>query len=134
MSLIVLFAWSFAAATIVPLSSEVPLALVVRHSGTVLIPVLVATAGNALGACTSYWLGRAAVTVASPDSGKVRRAGALLARYGPPAMLLSWVPLVGDVLVVLAGAARMPFWTFAVWMTVGKGARYVAVALAIRTL
>ena len=89
MSLIVLFAWSFAAATIVPLSSEVPLALVVRHSGNLLVPVLVATAGNSLGACTTYWLGRAAVTVVSPESGKVRRAGALLSRYGPPAMFLS---------------------------------------------
>ena len=134
MSLIVLFAWSFAAATIIPLSSEIPLAFVVRHSGNLLVPVLVATAGNSLGACTTYWLGRAAVTVVSPESLKVRRAGALLCRYGPPAMFLSWVPLIGDVLVVLAGAAMMPFWTFAVWMTLGKGARYLAVALAVDRL
>ena len=111
-----------------------PLAVVIRNSGTWLVPVIVATAGNSLGACTSYWLGRGARTVASPESGKVRRASALLARYGPPAMLLSWVPLVGDVLVVLAGGARMPFWTFAGWMTVGKAARYVAIALAVRQL
>ena len=47
-------------------------------------------------------------------------------------MLLSWVPLVGDVLVLLAGAARMPIGRFLVWVTVGKAARYVAVALAAR--
>ena len=96
------------------------------------MPVLVATAGNALGACTTYWLGRAAITVVSPASPKVQRASALLSRYGPPAMLLSWVPLIGDVLVVLAGAARMRFWTFAVWTTAGKCARYAAVAVAIQ--
>ena len=133
-SLIVLFAWSFAAATILPLSSEVPLAVVVRSSGGWLVPVLVATLGNFLGACTTYWLGRRAVTVASPTSARVQRAGVLLARYGPPAMLLSWVPLVGDVLVALAGAARMPFAMFAVWTALGKCARYVAVALAVDRL
>ena len=46
-------------------------------------------------------------------------------------MLLSWVPLVGDVLVLLAGAARMPFWIFLAWTTLGKASRYMAVALAI---
>ena len=107
-----------------------PLAVVVRSSDGWLVPVAVATAGNLLGACTTYWLGRGAVTVAEPTSGRVRRAAAWLARYGPPAMLLSWVPLIGDVLVGLAGAARMPFWTFALWTAVGKGARYVAVAFA----
>jgi membrane protein YqaA with SNARE-associated domain len=112
----------------------VPLAVVIRSSGNWLVPVLVATAGNCLGAWTTYWLARAAFTVASPTSERVRRAGALLARYGPPAMLLSWVPLIGDVLVALAGAAMMPFWSFAAWTAVGKCARYVAVALAIPQL
>jgi membrane protein YqaA with SNARE-associated domain len=49
-------------------------------------------------------------------------------------MLLSWVPLIGDVLVAVAGAARMPFWRFAAWTTVGKCARYIAVALAVQQL
>ena len=43
-------------------------------------------------------------------------------------------PLVGDVLVLLAGAARMPFGTFIGWTTAGKAARYVAVALAVDRL
>ena len=95
------------------------------------MPVAVATTGNVLGACTTYWLARAAVAFASPTSARARHAGALLARYGPPAMLLSWVPMIGDVLVLLAGAARMPVWRFVAWTTLGKGARYVAVALAV---
>ncbi len=132
MSLLGLFLWSFAAATILPLSSEVALALLVKTSGRWVVPVAVATAGNVLGALTTYWLARAAVTAVPPESARVRRASALLATYGPPAMLLSWVPLVGDVLVLLAGAARMPIVSFLVWATLGKAARYVAVALAVR--
>ena len=98
------------------------------------MPVLVATAGNVLGACTTYWLGRAAVTVVSPRARKTQRAAALLRRYGAPAMLLSWVPLLGDVLVILAGAAGMPLSKFTVWVVIGKFARYAVVALAIRRL
>jgi membrane protein YqaA with SNARE-associated domain len=49
-------------------------------------------------------------------------------------MLMSWVPLIGDVLVALAGAARMSFWRFAIWTALGKCARYVAVALAVDRL
>jgi len=49
-------------------------------------------------------------------------------------MLLSWLPLIGDVLVALAGAVVMPFWRFAVWTAAGKCGRYVAVAFAVRQL
>lgn len=129
-----LFGWSFAAATILPLSSEVPLALVIRSSGTWFAPVLVATVGNTLGACTTYWLARGAVAVAPPRSAKARHASTLLARYGAPAMLLSWVPLIGDVLVALAGVARMPVWRFVGWTILGKGSRYALVALAVERL
>ena len=94
-------------------------------------PVLVASAGNTLGACTTYWLGRTASTIAPAASSRVRRASVILQRYGAPAMVLSWVPVIGDVLVILAGAARMPFWPFVAWTTAGKCARYAAVAAAI---
>jgi membrane protein YqaA with SNARE-associated domain len=46
-------------------------------------------------------------------------------------MSLSWVPLIGDVLVMIAGAAKMPVWKFLAWTIAGKAARYVAVALAV---
>ena len=105
--------------------------MVVRSSGDWLVPVAVATVGNTLGACTTFWLARVAVAVRPPRSERARRAANLLAKYGPPAMLLSWLPLIGDVLVLLAGAARMPVWTFVAWTTAGKAARYVAVALAV---
>jgi membrane protein YqaA with SNARE-associated domain len=134
LSLLALFAWSFAASTILPLSSEVPLALVIGRSGSWVVPVAVATVGNTLGACTTYWLARAAVAVAPPQGERTRRAAALLAKHGPPAMLASWVPLIGDVLVLLAGGAQMPVRQFIGWTTVGKCARYVAVALAVEVL
>ena len=51
--------------------------------------------------------------------------------HGSPALLLSGVPVIGDVLVFLAGVARMPVGKFIGWTTIGKAARYIAVALAV---
>jgi membrane protein YqaA with SNARE-associated domain len=128
-----LFVWSFLSATVVPLSSEAALALLVGTSRRVALPVLVATAGNYLGACTTYWLGRRASRALGDRgiaSAGAARAARLLARHGRPALLLSWLPVVGDALVACAGAARMPFLGFSVWVALGKGLRYLAVAWA----
>ena len=129
-----LFFWSFLAATILPLSSEVPLAALVRVEHRLVAPVVVATLGNYLGACTTYWLGRrgAQALGKSKQNAKKREAHAekLLRRYGPAALLLSWVPVIGDALVILAGAWKVPFRAFSLWVVIGKGLRYLAVAWA----
>lgn len=126
-----LFVWSFLAATLLPLGSEVALVALVRAEGRWAAPVLVATLGNYLGACTTYWVGRRAAralgATRDPSKGE-RRAARLLKRYGRPALLLSWVPFVGDALVALAGATGLPFRAFSLWVVLGKAARYFAVA------
>ncbi len=130
--LVILFLWSFAASTVLPLSSEIPLIVTVRRAEGWMLPVAIATAGNYLGACTTYWLARVAIerTVRHP-SRRVAQASALISRYGPPSLVLSWVPLVGDALVALAGAARMPFAPFSIWTLAGKAARYAVLGWAV---
>lgn len=127
-----LFAWSFGAATVLPLSSEAALAALVHLDQRLLVPVLVATAGNYGGACTTYWLGRRVRRLLDGEASARRRqyAEAVVARWGGPALLLSWVPLLGDALVAVAGASRMPFVAFSCWVVPGKAARYLAVAWA----
>ena len=129
-----LFVSAFLAATILPLASEVPLALLVRKHEAIGLLVIVATAGNFSGACTTYLLARATVPrLLDQATPRTRRAMSLLQRYGAPALLLSWVPLIGDAIVALAGATRVPFTPFAAWTVAGKAARYVFVAwLALR--
>jgi membrane protein YqaA with SNARE-associated domain len=108
------------------------LALVVRERGELLWPLVVATTGNFLGACTTYGLFRFAVRRVSPEAHpRWRRAAGLFSRFGAPSLLLSWVPIVGDAIVALAGAARMPLLPFSIWTVIGKGARYVVVAWAV---
>lgn len=109
-----------------PLSSEVPLAALVHDQ-----PVLVATVGNCLGACTTYCIARWAARTTGFEPAKVRahtRAVTLIRTYGAPIMLLSWVPVLGDALVAVARAAAMPFGGFSLALVIGKALRYVTVA------
>ena len=132
MDLLTLFFWSFLAATILPLGSEPALAAIVNRRDTVLLPVTIATLGNYLGACTTYALAMSASKAVKSERAvrRMERASALIRKYGPPALLLSWVPLL-DAIVAAAGAARMPFIAFSLWTLTGKAARYAVLALII---
>lgn len=127
MDLWALLASSFLAATVLPFASEIPLAVVVRRHGDILLPVVVATIGNFLGACTTYGIARAAAATLAPSAEHKPRAFALFERYGAPALVISWVPIIGDAIVALAGASRVPFFAFSIWTLIGKAARYAAV-------
>jgi membrane protein YqaA with SNARE-associated domain len=124
-----LFGWSFLAATIVPIASE-PAVLAAIARGYSFVPIVtVATIGNYLGACTTYWLARRATELltARKDPADVR-AVRWFNRFGTPILALSWVPLVGDALVAAAGAAGTHFGWFSFWVVLGKAIRYAAVA------
>jgi len=132
--LIALFVAAVLAATILPLPSELPLALVVASRGEWLLPVAVATGGNFIGACTTYALGRGLLGERSTGDKQSHRAIALFSRYGAATLLFSWVPVIGDVFVFLAGAARMRADLFAITTLVGKAVRYVVIAWGIASV
>ncbi len=129
--------WSFLAATILPLSSEIPLVAYVRSYQQVAAPVMVATLGNYLGSCTTYWLARRAAGAFGKTQQLQQsqsRATRLLRRFGQPALLLSWVPIVGDAIVALAGGLKLNFKWFSLWTALGKLLRYAAVVWAASAL
>ena len=130
MTYVALFGWSFLAATVLPLGSEPAVILMIRNGHMWSVVVLVATLGNFAGACTTYFLGRGAAHALSgkDPAPAARRATALMNRYGAPALLLSWVPLLGDAIVAAAGMARVGVTAFAGWTFLGKAARYLVVA------
>jgi len=50
------------------------------------------------------------------------RALRWLERFGAPACLLSWLPIVGDALCAVAGWLRLPFWPRAsTWQWASSG-------------
>ncbi len=52
-------------------------------------------------------------------------------RFGPPALLLSWLPGIGDPLCAVAGWLRLPFWPSVAYMAIGKFLRYVVMTTAL---
>lgn len=118
-----LFASSFLSATLLPGNSELVLAAVLHEAPALKWPALaIATLGNTLGGLTSYLVGR---LFPKPHEG---RAIAWLARYGPAALLLSWVPVVGDALCVASGWLRQNAAAAGLFIAAGKFARYWAIA------
>jgi membrane protein YqaA with SNARE-associated domain len=56
------------------------------------------------------------------------RAERWYGRYGRWSLLLSWAPVIGDPLTMIAGVLREPLPTFLVIVTIAKVGRYLAVA------
>jgi membrane protein YqaA with SNARE-associated domain len=122
-SLWTLFVTSFLAATLLPGGSEAVFYAVLRfHPETLWMALAVATLGNTLGGMSSYLIGRL-IPQKKPLKGL-----ATLQRYGSPALLLSWVPFVGDPLCVAAGWLRVNVWLALVFIAAGKLARYAVIA------
>jgi membrane protein YqaA with SNARE-associated domain len=95
----------------------------------------VATAGNVLGSCVNWVLGRFFSSFRDRrwfpvDGQSYERAAAWFRRYGVWSLLLSWLPIVGDPLTAVAGALRVGFLRFVVLVSVGKAARYVFILTA----
>ncbi|MGM0832274.1 DedA family protein [Halomonas qaidamensis] len=124
-----LFWVALASATLLPGGSEVWLARLWCLGEPALGLWLVATAGNTLGSMINVALGRYARQFqhrrwfpASPAG--LARAEHWYKRFGEVSLLLSWAPVLGDPLTVLAGVFRLPWWRALLWIVVAKGARY----------
>jgi len=130
-SLAALFLAAFVSATVLPANSEVVLIAVLKaYPELAFAAIALATLGNTLGGMTTYGIGRLLPRRKSPEP----RALAWVRRHGAYALLLSWVPFVGDALCAAAGWLRVSAWASAAAMAVGKLGRYLVVAGAIAAL
>ena len=128
-----MFFSAFLSATILPGNSEIvfvtlaaPKVLVGSLlSADIFWLVFLATAGNPLGSLTTYWIGRWFPKI---DSKNDRTLWAInkIQRYGAITLLLSWLPIVGDVFCAVAGWLRLKWLSCLIFMTIGKGLRYIA--------
>jgi len=126
-------------ATIRPGSTEVVLtAKIVASPAMAWQARGVALLGSATGCALNFGMGHAArdgwerfkhLKVDEEHSRVVR-----LRRWGPPVLVLSVLPLVGDALVLAAGWLRMPFWHSLFWIAIGKGTRYLLLILGLKGL
>lgn len=130
MSYLLLFLSALLAATIVPAQSETVLVgLILNGQHVFWLLIAVATLGNTLGSVINWWLGRYLEHFRDKRWFPVKaetlaRAQVQFQRYGWWSLLLSWLPVIGDPLTMVAGLLRMPLLPFVLVVAVAKGGRY----------
>jgi len=122
-SLFSLFASSLLGATLLPGGSELVLVGVLKLHPESFWPALLAgTLGNTLGGMVSFGMGWLL-----PQTQQLKHVEKVR-RFGAPALLLAWAPLIGDALCLAAGWLRLNPWQAALYMLIGKFARYWLIA------
>ncbi|WP_010488325.1 YqaA family protein [Pseudomonas sp. S9] len=130
-----LFLSALGAATLLPLQSEALLVgLLLSHDYSTGLLLLAASGGNVLGSLINWWLGcyiehfsKHRWFPVKPQ--QLERAQDFYARYGRWSLLLSWAPVIGDPLTLVAGIMREPLWRFLLLVTLAKVARYGILAV-----
>jgi len=126
-----LFLAAFSAATLLPGGSEAALlGLSAFSAHTTLTLLFVASTGNILGSVLNYSLGRGALRFqhrkwfpATPAT--LESSQRWFSRWGPWALLLAWMPVIGDPITVAAGIMRMNFALFVILVGLSKTLRYM---------
>ena len=127
LSLASLFASSSLSSTLLPGNSEVVLvAMLLSGVSQPWLLVLIATMGNSLGGLTNVILGR--FFPLREKSRWQEKAVGWLKRYGAATLLLSWMPVIGDLLCLLAGWMRISWGPVLFFLCLGKALRYVLLA------
>jgi membrane protein YqaA with SNARE-associated domain len=127
-----LFILSFLASTVLPIGSEAMVVALIYQGFSPLSVIMVATAGNYLGSCTTYYLGLKGRPVLekylSPSPEQLEKSERLFKRYGIYTLLFTWVPGVGDAITMFAGLMHLPFGPFSILVFLGKFGRYFIIA------
>lgn len=136
LGLLGLFIGCFLAATVIPFSSDALYVAVLLATGEPVACLVFGTLGNWLGGVTTYWLGRLARWEWLEKTFKVKRETLekqkmYIDKYGVWMALLSWVPIVGDVICIALGFYKCPaVWTILLLLA-GKFARFAIWTLLI---
>ena len=137
MAYLLLFISAFGAATLLPLQSEAVLvALLVSAKHSALFLILVASIGNVLGSCVNWYLGLRIEKFKDkkwfPISEiKMLKAERIYQKYGFWSLLLSWTPVIGDPITLIAGLMKEGFWRFLLIVSIAKTGRYLFIYFVV---
>ncbi|NNC95197.1 MAG: DedA family protein [Chitinophagales bacterium] len=131
-----LFLSSFLSATVLPLASEAVFGVLILNGFDPVLCTTVATFGNFLGGTTSYFIGRAGnwkwiEKYMGVNEKRVIKSKIYLDKYGAYSALLSWVPILGDILILMLGFFKVKILPVFVYMFVGKLFRYSVIAITV---
>src|SRR5687768_12306530 len=128
-----LFLSAFVSATLLPLQSESVVVglLLTDHAPWAVIAI--ASVGNIAGAVVNWLIGRGIEHLHDRkwfpvSAASLQRSQAWYLRYGKWTLLLSWMPVIGDPITVVAGILREPLPMFLLLVSLAKVGRYLAIA------
>ena len=130
-----LFLSSFLAATLIPAQSEAFLSFQLASNKEDLIYlILLATSGNVFGALVNWYLGKFFIHYKGKKwfpikADKLAKGEKYYKKYGRVSLLLSWMPIIGDPITLVAGILKEPLWSFLILVTIAKGLRYIFVVV-----
>ncbi len=131
-----LFIASFLAATILPLSSEALLGLMLLADYGIFPVIFWASFGNWLGGMSSYGLGYLGKWKWLKKYFKIKMKHILkwqkwIEKYGVAMALFCWMPVVGDAIAVGLGFFKSKIFITSLAMFIGKLLRYIIISLLI---
>jgi membrane protein YqaA with SNARE-associated domain len=131
---LLLFIGAMLAATILPISSEAMLAVALNQQlGSPIELIIIATLGNTLGCLLNWLTGRFLYRYRNSrwfpvSNAALQRASSWFNRWGLTSLLLSWIPIVGDPLTIIAGIFRVNLIIFLLLTGIGRAVRYCVIA------
>jgi len=126
-----LFVLTFLSATILPISSEFLLILMLSQNFSPINCLLIATIGNSLGGITNYFIGKIGDVKWLERIGvkeeKIQNTLPKIQKYGAYLAFASWFPFIGDLFIVALGFFRVSFTKVTIYMIIGKFLRYLII-------
>ncbi len=131
-----LFIAAFLAGSVLPFSSEVVLGLLIAAGYGAIGCTMAATLGNWLGGITCYYIGRLGKTewiekYLKLSHEKLEKTQRFLQGKGSFMGFFSFVPGIGDAIVVALGLMRANLLGVSLSMLLGKGIRYYLIAIGV---
>ncbi|MDQ6984545.1 MAG: YqaA family protein [Ghiorsea sp.] len=130
-----LFLSALVSSTLFPGGSEALLIYRLQDTNSnVYLLVFMAALGNVLGSIITYYMGKYGFQLSHRwfrvSKDKLDRAEHHFQRFGTPALLFAWLPIIGDPLCLVAGVLRYNIYLFIALVGIGKLARYTLLAWA----
>ena len=126
---------SFLSGTIVPITSEVLLVFFLGLGLNAMMITCVATLGNTLGGITCFMLGYLTTKEKAQKFFKItdkrmKRADIMIQKYGFWVAPISFVPVLGEALLVMLGVMRVNCFKVIIVMALGKFLRYMFITIS----
>lgn len=134
-----MFIAGFLSGSVLPFSSEVVLVGLLAGGAKVWGVLIWGTIGNSLGSYVNYLIGTLGkeewiTKYAGVKPEKLQKGMRYVRRYGAWAGLLSWMPVIGELITVAMGYLRINQFASIATIVIGKFLRYIVLAMAMNAL